>query len=71
MHVFCVISKATKQKRLTFCKDIYLFVVVNVDALAQASDFRIERTQVVIRTQRVSETQSPADWMPADKPTEL
>ena len=24
-----------------------------------------------IRTQRVSETQSPADWKPADKPTEL
>ena len=24
-----------------------------------------------IRTQRVSETQSSADWMPADKPTEL
>ena len=24
-----------------------------------------------IRSQRVSETQSPADWMPADKPTEL
>ena len=24
-----------------------------------------------IRTQSVSETQSPADWMPADKPTEL
>ena len=24
-----------------------------------------------IRTQRVFETQSPADWMPADKPTEL
>ena len=24
-----------------------------------------------IRTQMVSETQSPADWMPADKPTEL
>ena len=24
-----------------------------------------------IRTQRVSETQSPADWMPADKPNEL
>ena len=24
-----------------------------------------------IRTQRVSETQSPAHWMPADKPTEL
>ena len=25
----------------------------------------------MIRTQGVSETQSPADWMPADKPTEL
>ena len=24
-----------------------------------------------IRTQRVSGTQSPVDWMPADKPTEL
>ena len=27
---------------------IYMFVVVNFDALAQASDFRIERRQVVI-----------------------
>ena len=26
---------------------IYIFVVVNFDALAQASDFRIERRQVV------------------------
>ena len=149
--------------------DIYIFVVVNFDTLAQASDFRIERRQVVflcwkqhsnpeglrhlfasrlnacwqtdwaiedqaktwtrqpvpmiskhsahltplpfgirtwlwrytyllllismpwhrqaifeskgdklsssaesrIRTQRVSDTYSPADWMPADKPTEL
>ena len=57
---------------------IYIFVVVNFDALAQASDFRIERRQVVfssaecrIRTQGVSETQSSADWMPADNPTEL
>ena len=118
---------------------IYIFVVVNFDALAQASDFRIERRQVVFlcwkqvsnsiavpitskhsanltpllfgirtwlwkytyllflismlwhrqaifeskgdklsssaesrfRTQRVSDTYSPADWMPADKPTEL
>ena len=56
---------------------IYIFVVVNFDALAQANDFRIERRQVVfsaecmIRTQGVSETQSLADWMPADKPTEL
>ena len=28
-------------------RKIYIFVVVNVDALAQASDFRIERRQVV------------------------
>ena len=55
----------------------YIFVVVNFDALAQASDFRIERRQVVFlcweqdSNPGVSETQSPADWMPADKPTEL
>ena len=85
---------------------IYIFVVVNFDALAQASDFRIERRYIHtcihtyllllismlwhmqaiyeskgdklsssaegrIRTQRVSDTYSPADGMPADKPTEL
>ena len=107
---------------------IYIFVVVNFDALAQASDIQTERRQVVflcwmqdlntyihtyiphtfihtyihtyllllismlwhrqvifeskgdklsspaegrIRTQRVSDTYSPADWMPSDKPTEL
>ena len=124
---------------------IYMFVVVNFDALAQASDIRIERRQVVffcwrqdsnpsgsqtpnrqqtecpsvgppvhpsvriyvyiyihtylsllismlwhrtaifeskgeklsssaesrIWTQRVSDTYSPGDWLPADKPTEL
>ena len=57
---------------------IYIFVVVNFDFLAQASDLRIERRQIFFlswikdsRTQRVSETQSSADWMPADKPTEL
>ena len=57
---------------------IYIFVVVNFDALAQASDFRIERRQDKlsssaesrIRTQEISDTYSPADWMPADKPTE-
>ena len=55
---------------------IYIFVV-NFDALAQASGFRIKRDELSssaecrIRSQRVSETQSPADWMPADKPTEL
>ena len=34
------------------------------DTLSSSAECRI-------RTQRVSETQSPADWMPADKPTEL
>ena len=34
------------------------------DKLFSSADCRIQ-------TQRVSETQSPADWMPADKPTEL
>ena len=34
------------------------------DKLSSSADSRI-------RTQRVSDTYSPADWMPADKPTEL
>ena len=34
------------------------------DKLSSSAECRIQ-------TQRVSETQSPADWMPADKPTEL
>ena len=34
------------------------------DNLSSSAEFRI-------RTQRVSETKSSADWMPADKPTEL
>ena len=82
---------------------IYIFVVVNFDALAQASDIQIETRQVVFlcrmqdlnpgsqkpnRQQnrketscvplqnagfepRVPDTKSPADWMLADKPTEL
>ena len=57
---------------------IYMFVVVvNFDALAQASDIRIERRQVVFPLlnagfePKVSDTYSPVDWMPADKPTEL
>ena len=56
---------------------IYMFVVVNFDALAQASDIRIERRQVVFlcwmqdSNPRSQDTYSPADWMPADKPTEL
>ena len=42
-------------------------------ALAQASDYLIKRRQVVFLcwTQRVSGTESPVDWMPAHKPTEL
>ena len=60
------------------CIHTYMFVVINFDALAQASDIRIERRQVVFlcwrqdsNPIRVSDTKSPADWMPADKPTEL
>ena len=51
--------------------------VVNFDGLAQASDFRIERRQVVFlfwlqdSNPGVSGIESPADWMPADKATEL
>ena len=82
---------------------IYIFVVVNFDALAQTGDIQIETRQVVFlcRMQdlnpgshtpnrhqnrketscvplqnagfepRVPDTKSPADWMLADKPTEL
>ena len=51
------------------------FFVVNFDALAEASDIRIERRQVVFLCwmqdlKPVSDTYSPADWMSADKPTE-
>ena len=54
-----------------------MFVAVNFDALAHASDFRIERRQVVsfaecrIRSWEVWDTKSPADWMPTRKPIEL
>ena len=57
---------------------IYMFVVVNFDALAQASDIRIEKKKSCLpllragfEPIRVSDTKSPADWMPTDKPTEL
>ena len=68
--------------QLTFAPgsgDIH-FVVVNFDALAQASDIQIERRQVVFLcrmqdlnpgSQMLWHTKSPADWMLADKPTEL
>ena len=52
-----------------------MFVVVNFDALAQASDIRIEKTQVFflcwIRIWKSQDTHSPADWMSTHKPTEL
>ena len=54
---------------------IYIFVVVNFDALAQASDIQIEGRQVVflcwMQDLGAPDTKSPADWMLADKPTEL
>ena len=56
-----------------------MFVVANFDALAEASDFRIERRQVVFLCWmqdsnlilEVRDAKSPVDWMPTDKPTEL
>ena len=76
-HVdFCV----WKNRPLLLEKGVhtYMFVVVNFDALSQASDIRIERRLVVFLCWRQdsnpsgSQTpKSPADWMPADKPTEL
>ena len=51
------------------------FVVVNFDALAQASDIRIETSCFPLLNAgfepRVSNTKSSADRMPADTPTEL
>ena len=56
---------------------IYMFVV-NFDSLAQASDIRIERRQVVVfcwmqdsNTGCQTPNRKQPDWMPADKPTEL
>ena len=55
---------------------IYIFVVVNFDALAQASDIQIERRQVVPLLNvgfepGTPDTKSPGEWMLADKPAEL
>ena len=50
-----------------------MFAVVNIDAPAQASDFRIGRRQIAFLWWKqesnpgVRETHSPADWMPAHK----
>ena len=57
--------------------DTYMAVDVNFDALAQASDFRIESRQVAFlwwdrdSNPGVCETRSAADWMPTHQPTEL
>ena len=51
---------------------IYMFFVVDFDALAQASNIQIERRQVGFLCKNagfeptVSDTKSPADWMPSD-----
>ena len=42
---------------------VYIFVVVNFDALAQASDFRIERRQVVFRC-RMQDSNPGGLWNP-------
>ena len=55
---------------------IYIFLVVNFDALAQASDIQRKETSCVPLLNAgfepvAPDTKSPADWMLADKPTEL
>ena len=40
-------------------------------AIFESKGDKFSSAECRIRTQRVSETQSSADWMPADKPTEL
>ena len=52
---------------------IYMVVVVNFDALAQENDIQIERSLPLLIAglePRLFVTESPADWMPADKLTE-
>ena len=52
----------------------YMYIVVNFNAVVQASNIRIGRRQVVFlcwMRDSVFGTESTADWMPADKPTEL
>ena len=58
---------------MAWFSEAYMFVVVNFDALAQASDFRSERRQAVFLCwmQEVWDTKWLADWMPTHKPTEL
>ena len=61
-------------KYIHACMHAYMYIVVNFNAVAQASNIRIGRRQVVFlcwMRDSVFGTESPADWMPADKPTEL
>ena len=55
---------------------IYLLLLISMlwhrQAICESKGDKLSSSaECRIRTQRVSETQSPADWMPADKPTEL
>ena len=55
---------------------IYIFVVVNFDAVGKRYSNLKETSCLPLLNAgfepiRVSDTKSPADWMPADKPTEL
>ena len=55
------------------CMHAYMYIVVNFNAVAQASNIWIGRRQFVFlcwMRDSVFGTESPADWMPADKPTE-
>ena len=59
-----------------YIQHTYMFVVANFDAMSQASDFRIQRRQVVfpaecrIRSWEVWDTKSPANWLPTHKSTD-
>ena len=71
----CVVIKITNSIYIYICVCVCVFVVVNFYVLAQASDIRIERSCLPLLNAgfepKVSDTNSPAEWMHADKPTEL
>ena len=54
----------------------YLLLLISMlwhrQAIFESKGYKLSSSaECRIRTQRVSETPSPSDWMPADKPTEL
>ena len=71
MHTYaCIYTNAY----IHACMHAYMYMVFNFNAMAQANNIRIGRRQVVFlcwMQDSVFGTESPADWMPADKPTEL